>query len=107
MTKKLPPEVIVIRKAKKYLRKGWHQGFWACSKSGENVDYNNRRACAWCLSGALRKGGEKRLLPDNKLYNENWYKVFGGTPAVKFNDEVAESVEDVLLKLDHLEALFM
>jgi hypothetical protein len=105
MTKRLPEAVKLIRRAKRYLRKGWTKGYSARDKDNHWAPPTEKSAVCWCLVGALDKavkGGDWY----QHLGKEELYKVFGRQPLHKFND-AAESVDEVIGKLDHLEALYV
>ena len=42
-------------KAWQLVKKGWCQGYYACTKDGVMCEYNDPRAVKWCIMGALDK----------------------------------------------------
>jgi hypothetical protein len=44
-----------LKKVRKFIERGWCQGYFALNKEGREVDARSRSACKWCLIGAICK----------------------------------------------------
>lgn len=47
--------VTVLRRALKYIRKGWTRGAFARDREGNVCDETSRRAVCWCAVGAIQR----------------------------------------------------
>lgn len=90
------PEVAHLRRMRRRIVKGWCQEVYAKDEQGNEVDYSDKKACSWCLSGAAfatRKGrGYNDTLEMFKRAN-----AIGYVPG--YNDRVKSQAE-VLAALD-------
>jgi hypothetical protein len=90
-----------IQEAITYLRKGWCKD--VCAKKADNTRTyaEDPEACSWCIVGALLKVG----VSGNEVFAlaERSRELFG-TGLSDFNDVHAKTVDDVIKRLEALDA---
>lgn len=94
----------ILRKARELIEtKGWTQGAYARSAKGEPVDWYNKRACQFCLNGALNyaEGLAFVSYDGRELIRE----AVGQPNTIKWNDEPTRTKAEVLAVFDRAIAL--
>jgi hypothetical protein len=101
----------ILDETYRLLNEGWIQGSNACKADGEYVRFDDPRACAFCLQGALfRAGYNLGVLVSNK-WDEVWWEAHDALdpdhgPMWDFNDDRQTTREDVLRYVDQVRQLF-
>ena len=106
---------LVFRKAVDFLRSGWCKGSPAVDKHGRATMFDDPDAVSFCATGALDKAA-KELMEQHVIVKTPWHRIDGQDYLVvsdecrriaesklgpyvaltDFNDQGAESVEDVV-----------
>lgn len=100
----------VVRSVRQLLsdERRWTKGWWAKDWSGKDVPVQSKRACCWCLSGAVRRACADLNLDDtNDLINKFSLLIEHRTMGVhcslpSFNDSPATTHADILAFLDEV-----
>lgn len=90
---------------------GWIQGSNACKADGEYVRFDDPRACAFCLQGALFRAGHNLNVLTSTTYDAIWWQAHEALDPDKgnmwdFNDRRDVTREDVLRYVDHVRQRF-
>jgi hypothetical protein len=94
----------ILKRARSYLEKGWCRGSWARKADGSAEYIFSRKACSWCLEGALLKAENQPTWSSAGIETRELllgmipkYKFFG---LQKWNDAKKRTKRQVLSLLD-------
>ena len=93
----------LLKETRTVLERGWTQEVYARDANGHVIYPENKDACQWCISGALRKASRFSDYDDaEKLppgYPEAYRAILSACPdfdLVRYNDEEGRTQADVL-----------
>jgi hypothetical protein len=101
-------QILVFRRMKSLIRKGWTQRTFARDASGRIVRWTAPDAVCFCLAGArMRALAELNLFEDYLIRRsiDHKIRVVTNNNPVLFNDHIAKSKADILRKIDEAIAL--
>lgn len=100
----------VLALAAAHLEHGWCRNHWSVDAEGNKIGCTTKEACGWCVEGAIGSASYELglgFLSPHIAVSASAYAKAGVGP-IGYNDQLAQSVEDVLALLsdafDRLEA---